>query len=61
MPEGVEHLLVAHVPSSIIWVFIPLMPEGVEHNNMPLSAFMDYQPVFIPLMPEGVEHRTGQN
>ena len=36
-------------------MFIPLMPEGVEHM-LTLSSIFGTIFVFIPLMPEGVEH-----
>ena len=36
-------------------VFIPLMPEGVEHTERDVPQTSPCC-VFIPLMPEGVEH-----
>ena len=39
-------------------MFIPLMPEGVEHSFSPIG-WGTYRLVFIPLMPEGVEHNYG--
>ena len=60
MPEGVEHSVpLGSTPRESTQVFIPLMPEGVEH------AFLVFgEPgvlkVFIPLMPEGVEHSVSE-
>ena len=60
MPEGVEHE--GRIPSkknSRVKVFIPLMPEGVEHPEW-MIGLNGAHIVFIPLMPEGVEHpRSG--
>ena len=40
-------------------MFIPLMPEGVEHPTTRLEDCKEEKKVFIPLMPEGVEHVEG--
>ncbi len=48
------------LPLALGCVFLPVMPSGVEHDEVKGDRILPSR-VFLPVMPSGVEHFTDTN